>query len=153
MKRRAKAICKWALIVPLIVSYLVLWALPASWWFESRSLQVSDAVVGELPIVIEDRHIHWSFIGKYTASVRSAVDPQVIMPGCHGSGEIPYKGGLDGRKSYDLSDFIDNAPGCARLPEGAYYVEVCRTVLYPLWGILPSKTTCVTSNVFNVRSE
>lgn len=153
MRAALRTANRWWVFLPALVLYVSLWLAPASFWFDSRSLKVSDAFVGEAPVVVEDRIIHWSFIGSYSASVRFAEIPQEIAFGCTGSGEIHYRGGLSGSKSYDLPEYVDGREACRRLPPGNYFVEVCRTVKYPLWGILPAKPTCRTSNIFRIGAK
>lgn len=144
---------RWWVFLPVAMTYVALWAAPASFWFEGRSIKVSDAVAGGVPVVVEDRAIHWSFIGSYSASVRFAEVPQEIAFGCTGSEEIHYKGGLSGPKSYDLDEYAGGKPACRNLPPGNYFVEACRTVKYPLFGVLPAKSTCRTSNIFRIEAK
>lgn len=153
MRKAIRAANRWWVFLPIFLTYFGLWAMPASFWFDSRSLKVADAIVGEAPVVVEDRHIRWSFLGSYSTATRFAEVPQEIAYGCHGDGEIPYRGGLDGPRSYDLVEFTDGKEACRKLPPGAYFVEVCRTVERPLWGILPQKSKCWTSNVFKVEAR
>lgn len=153
MRSAIRAANKWWVFLPVLLTYIGLWVLPPSFWFESRSLKVADAYVGEAPIVVEDRAIHWSFVGRYFTSTRFAENPQEIAFGCTGDGTIYYRGGLDGLKSYSLDEYTDSKDACRKLPVGTYFTEVCRTVERPLWGILPPKTTCRTSNVFKVEAR
>ena len=144
---------RWWVFLPVFLTYVGLWALPATFWFESRSLNVADSYVGEAPIVIEDRAVHFSFVGHYFTSTRFAENPQEIAFGCTGDSTIHYRGGLDGLKSYDLAEYTDGKEACRRLLPGTYFTEVCRTVERPLFGILPPKTACSTSNVFRVEDK
>ncbi len=153
MRGAVRTINRWWVFLPVLAAYVALWLVPASFWFDSRSLKVSDAFVGEVPVVVEDRTIHWSFLGSYSASVRFTEIPQEIAFGCTGSGDIRYRGGLSGPKSYDLAEYADGKESCRHLPPGNYFVEVCRTVKYPLWGILPAKTACRTSNIFRIEAK
>lgn len=152
MTRHAKIAWKWGVAIPLFLIYVALAFAPAWIWFDSRSIKVSDTVSGRAATVVEDRYIRFSFFGSFTANVRHAAGPQEVAGRCYGTFDFPYRGGLIGRKSYNLVEFV-GSPSCRRLAPGPYYVEVCRTVKRPIWGILPPKTSCWTSNVFTVRSE
>lgn len=147
-----RTINRWWVFYPLLGLYLVLWALPASVWFDSRSINVSDATEGAAPTVVEDRAIRFSFLGEYATTTRNVLTNEVAG-GCTGADRLRYRGGLDGVQTRSLVEWTDGKEGCASLAPGTYYTETCRTVLYPLWGILPRKTTCATSNIFTVRAS
>ena len=120
--------------------------------FDSHSIAISDAVQGSAPTVVEDRTIRFSFFGEYIATTREALTNKVAS-GCAGSGRVRYRGGLSGVQTMSLVDWTDGKVACASLAPGTYYTETCRTLLYPLWGILPAKTTCATSNILTVRAS
>ena len=143
---------RWWVFWPALGLYLVLWAMPSRVWFDSHSIAVSDAIAGAAPTVVEDRTIRFSFLGEYTATTRDVLTNEV-SGGCAGSGRVRYRGGLSGVQTMSLVDWTDGKVACASLAPGTYYTETCRTVLYPLWGILPRKTTCATSNIFTVRES
>jgi hypothetical protein len=152
MKLARHVINRWWIFWPVVALYVALWSLPASVWFDSRSIQVSDSVVGEAPLVAEDRAVRWSFTGEYSATTRNAMTGEVAR-GCSGSEVLRYRGGLEGVDTMNLVDWTAGKTACSHLAPGRYYTETCRTVLYPLWGILPAKTRCWTSNIFTVRAE
>ena len=147
-----RTINRWWVFFPLLGLYLVLWALPASVWFDSRSINVSDATEGAAPTVVENRAILFSFLGEYATTTRNVLTNEVAG-GCTGADRLRYRAGLDGVQTRSLVEWTDGAADCARLGAGQYYTETCRTVLYPLFGILPPKTVCVTSNIFTVRAK
>ena len=147
-----RTINRWWVFFPLLGLYLVLWALPASVWFDSRSINVSDATEGAAPTVVENRAILFSFLGEYATTTRNVLTNEVAG-GCTGADRLRYRGGLDGVQTRSLVEWTDGKVACASLAPGTYYTETCRTVLYPLWGILPRKTTCATSNIFTVRAS
>ena len=147
-----RTVDRWWVFWPALGLYIVLWALPARLWFDSHSIAISDAVQGSAPTVVEDRTIRFSFFGEYIATTREALTNKVAS-GCAGSGRVRYRGGLSGVQTMSLVEWTDGKVACASLAPGTYYTETCRTVLYPLWGILPRKTTCATSNIFTVRAS
>lgn len=133
---------------PALAVYTAAWLAPATLWFDSRSITVSDTVVGQVPVVTEDRTIRWNFHGAYSVATWRVSDD--APADCAGSSLFNYKGGLDGYRTLDLVSMADNNPRCGRLPPGTYYLDVCRTVLRPLIGIIPSKTACWRSEPFIV---
>lgn len=143
---------RWWVFWPALGLYLAMGALPARVWFDSHSIAVSDATVGSAPTVVEDRTIRFSFLGEYETTTRNVLTNEVAG-GCTGADRLRYRGGLDGVQTRSLVEWTDGAADCARLGAGQYYTETCRTVLYPLFGILPPKTVCVTSNIFTVRAK
>jgi hypothetical protein len=94
MKLARHVINRWWIFWPVVALYVALWSLPASVWFDSRSIQVSDSVVGEAPLVAEDRAVRWSFTGEYSATTRNAMTGEVAR-GCSGSEVLRYRGGQD----------------------------------------------------------
>ena len=149
MHRRAfRFLDHWWVLSPIVAIYVVLWALPASVWFNSRSVTISDAPLGAAPLVLEDRQIRFSFYGHYLTTTRNARTHDATP--CKAESDFPYRGGLDGQRTMSLTEWSDGEIACAMLPPDSYYTQTCRTVLYPLWGILPAKTTCNTSNIFKV---
>ena len=155
MKRVTRTISRWWFFYPVLLVYGALGISPASFWFTSRSIEVSDAIVGSAPTVVEDRSIFFSFYGGYSAKVRDAVTGK-IMPRCVGSADFPYRGGLDGLRTMTLVEWVDNQHGCALLPVGQYVLNTCRLIYTPLFfnitlpAILPPKTSCRLSNIFTI---
>lgn len=151
MKRVGRLAGKWWLFYPVLASYVVLWALPGSVWFESRTIAISDAEVGMAPVVVEGRTIHFSFLGAYTTTTRDVLTGNVAG-GCSGSADVRYRGGLDGVNTTNLVDWTDGKQSCAMLPAGQYVTETCRAVTAPAfgWAVLPPKWQCWTSNIFTI---
>jgi hypothetical protein len=149
MMRVVRTASRWWLLGPALAIYTAAWLAPATLWFDSRSITVSDTVVGQVPVVTEDRAIRWSFYGEFFAAVRRVGDDGATA--CSGSGVRRYIGGQDGFRATNLIDWADNNPSCAWIPAGTYYLDTCRTVLRPLLGIIPAKTACWRSGPFTVR--
>lgn len=138
----------WWIVMPLaIILYTVAWLSPARHWYEPGSIQISDAHMGEDPVVSINRTIRRSFDGRYSVSIWK--DPPDGHVACAGSDTLRYRGGLFEPHEAPLTQWADDA-WCAKLPEGRYYAEVCWTVLRPFFGIVPDKTICATSNMFSI---
>jgi hypothetical protein len=74
MMRVVRTASRWWLLGPALAIYTAAWLAPATLWFDSRSITVSDTVVGQVPVVTEDRAIRWSFYGEFFAAVRRVGD-------------------------------------------------------------------------------
>lgn len=147
MRRIVTTALRPILFAPVLAAYTALWLAPASLWFNPTSLIVSIPEGSAEPQALLARDIRFGFHGAYTVDVRSA-DTNAFA--CGRSGSHHYKGGLTGTYTMGLVDFAGGDQRCAALPDGVYYTEACWTVLAPLWGILPRKTVCITSNPFRV---
>lgn len=146
MRRALSVPLRPLIFAPLLLAYTAMWLAPATVWYQPESLIISSEGGAE-PQVLMTRKIRFSFDGSYTVDVRSA---ETNAYACGRGGQHRYKGGLDGSYSIGLVDFAGGDAKCASLPEGVYYAEACWTVLAPLWGILPRKTVCISSNPFRV---
>lgn len=144
---RIRAILWW-IVLPLVLGlYTTAWLLPATWWYEPKSVIIrSDAQGTDLAVSI-DRQIKSTFDGRYMVSVWGV--PPDGHVACAGSDYLRYKGGLYQPHTMPLSHWADD-PWCAKLPPGDYYAEACWTVLRPFLGIVPAKTVCINSNVFRI---
>lgn len=146
--RAWKFINRWWFFVPVVLVYVGLWALPADLWFHSRAMTVSNSKFGDTPTVLEDRTIRFSFYGRYKTITRNAKTHDTTS--CMAEADFPYIGGLDGVRTITLTAWTNDDLDCSNLPPGDYYTQTCRTVLYPVWGLIPPKTMCITSNVFTI---
>lgn len=149
MMRLLRTASRGWILGPALAVYTAAWLAPATLWFQSRAITVSDSVVGQVATVTEDRSIRWSFYGEFTASVRRVSDD--VATACSGSGSRHYIGGQDGYRTSDLIDWADNNPACAWIPPGTYYLDTCWTVLHPLLGIIPAKTACWRTEPFVIK--
>jgi hypothetical protein len=73
----------WLVVVPVV---LVMYLLPASIWYEIKSVTVLDGTAGNIHMSV-DRTIHRAFQGEYYTSVRSMPDRSVV---CAGGSDIAY---------------------------------------------------------------
>ena len=136
--------------VPVMLLYIGAYLAPADFWFTNNSFIISNSTLGVSPTVNEDRTIHRSFYGSYSYSTRDA-KTGTVMFSCTGYSELRYKGGLSGVETSTLIEYAGIRTGCAYLPKGSYYGEVCRTVLEPFWGLVPPKRKCWISNLFEIQ--
>lgn len=137
------------IFAPLLLIYTAFWLAPATLWYQPQSLTIAQTDPGVVPAVVMTRDIRFRFMGTYTVDVREIETNRLA---CRGSGRHNYKPAT-GDFATDLQDFAGDDPKCSSLPHGVFYAEACWTVEQPLWGILPSKTTCIISNPFRVSQE
>lgn len=120
--------------------------LPASFWFEPRTVMVED---GSSPnSVITERVVHREFQGSYQVVIRSIGDNDPVCDAR--SGVFTY-----GVTSHPIlsKDMLWWAPGDARchdLMPGQYIMETTWTIHNLFWGLVPPKHISVSSNVFTV---
>jgi len=146
--RRSIRVIMWFFVFPIaLVLYTAAWLVPATWWYEPGRISISDAQVGEEPIVSITRTIHRSFDGMYSVSIWK--DPPDGHMTCGGSDNLRYRGGLFEPHEAPITQWADDE-WCGRLPVGKYYAEVCWTVIRPFGGLLPDKVVCTTSNMFSI---
>ena len=126
---------------------LAIW--PASYWYNAGLLQVRDTRLGQGLVLDYDGGAVRPFLGSYSVVVR---DLSQSIVGEDRSGIFQYRADAQRPSPLTIEWW---APGDERmhaLPVGAYRMETCWTVHDAFWGIVPSKTTCATSNIFSVTS-
>lgn len=140
----------WLLLLP----FLIVTFLPGSWWFESRSVTISDADFGTSPVVLEDRAVHIPFYGSYDVVTYNAATN--LPTACRGKETLRYGNRLDGTRSMSLVEWSADNPACSLLAPGAYYTRVCRTIPEPvpsLHWLVGAKESCNVSNIFRVDEK
>lgn len=142
----------WVLILPLLIglyAYAV-WGVKAERWYQPEVVFIEDTTQGGDPLVKINRSIFHDFDGQYSVGIWR-VPPEGHMH-CGGSDTLRYNGGLYQPHTANLTQWADD-PWCGRLPPGNYFAEACWTILRPFGGLVPAKTTCVTSNIFKVMER
>lgn len=91
--RPVRLILRWApwLLAPWI---LVTEAIPTSYWFEARSVVVSDTIEGIPPAMLVDRDINRPFFGWWAVTVRKVVNHNgrlMYEQACLATGQGDYK--------------------------------------------------------------
>ena len=112
-----------------LIGYVVyLQSVPASYWFEVRSVFVYDAVEGE-PITMKvDRIVHREFFGEGTVIVR-VITPDGNTQVCGGLGRTPYK--VNSKLPDPLPLKWWSYDGCETLQAGQY--QMTTTWRWELW--------------------
>ena len=150
LSHRLKALFWWVILPLALIFYTAAWLTPATYWYQPRSIYISDAVVGSDPIVSINRTIKRNFHGRYEVSVWQ--EPSDGHFSCAGQDELRYKAGLFKPHESPLTQWVDD-PWCKNLPEGRFYAEACWTIIRPFWFIVPDKQICATSNLFTIVSK
>lgn len=124
---------------------------PAEYWYNPGYMRVLDAYVGEPIELIYAGGAQRDFLGSYSVALRDAPTSSIV--GEMGSKRFNYK--TTAKRPDPL--YMDWwAPGDERIiyPEaGAYYLETCWTIHRVFFGLTPAKTTCITSNIFEVKER
>lgn len=159
-----------ALIIFALFFYGVIQQMPASWWFEVRSIEVADAPSGVCPIMVVDRTIRHPADGTYSVEVeRVTSDPGVLpitttraigndgllIPRRRGGSTYTPDDQLPVPMSFDwwLFDEKDERPVCP-LPDGRYVIDTRWEFVpeNPIWRFLLHDPRIVRerSNVFTI---
>lgn len=129
---------------------------PASKWLDVHAVYVSDAWVGECPVMHVRRQINRDFVGRFTATLHREVDPDddhreagwVIVPPTSTS-VAPYRVGARLPNPLML-DWWMEWKTCPVLAPGRYSVTT-------VWSIEPdgiySPQVTAISNVFTIRNR
>ena len=124
-------------------------AIPAEVWFEPKMLYVRKDDNGQWEILFT-RDLDYSFKGRYVVTVRDERDTVVLQ---ETSGTFTYKKNSRLPEKITMDWWAPTiAEGFENLPDGIYQIETCWVIDSPL-GILPDKTVCVTSNIFEVGND
>lgn len=133
----------------VVVSLWMLVALlPANLWYEPGSLRIDDHGYQENFELLYDGYVEHTFKGSYSVVVRDISTRQIVHE--ETSGIFTYQQDSE-RPVPLLKDWW--APQMGHLEPGSYEMETCWTVHNPLWGLVPSKTTCTQSNIFRVVDD
>lgn len=152
MKQVAMRFGDWIMAAFLVLGLAWLtgtYAVTATYWYENRSVGIANTIEGEPIILTVDRTVKRAFSGSYTVLLRH-VSNGVIQ--CEAGGALRYKPGTELPDPVTLAWWAWSDTRCAgpNVPPGTYTVETCWTIHNP-WAILPDKTICGVSNVFEVR--
>lgn len=130
-------------LVPLV--------MPMSWYYDFRSITVSDTVAGVAPRVIVDRTIKQDFRGRRDVEILRAEGSEFVVwwhCGPHGTQWRPYRTNEKLPDDMDLDWWQDIPPArpCP-LPPGTYKVN---TVVYAKSWLGAELSVSIDSNTFTV---
>jgi hypothetical protein len=138
----------------LAVSYVMLMATPASFWYDAGDLLVRGPLTDDHgEIVIEyNGGARRDTEMSYSVVVREVTRQEIITEDV--SGVFLYSKDATRPDPLYMSWWSPRSFGSDLiLSEGVYQVETCWTVVKPFFGIVPPKTVCLTSNIFYVKHE
>ncbi len=152
MKQKAMRFGDWIMAASLVLGIAWLtgtYAVPATYWYESRSVGIADTIEGNPIILTVDRKVKRAFSGSYTVTLRHMAGGEVQ---CEAGGALRYKPGTALPEPVTLAWWAWSDERCAgeNVPPGTYTVETCWTIHQPLM-VLPNKVVCNLSNAFTVR--
>lgn len=142
-------------MVDVLAALAVIWGLLAvsplwMWGFKPGDTLVEDAELGQPAGIAFTRTIWRSIKMHYTVSIRRVDSWQVVCD--TSSGPFTYSPSASLPERVDMAWWAPGDERCSNLfPPGSYVMETCWTASGLLWGIVPPKTACRTSNVFHVR--
>lgn len=126
-------------------------AWPAEYWYNPGHMRVLDTYEGERIQLIYAGGTQRDFLGAYSVVLRDVSTSSIV--GEMGSTRINYKA-TSVRPDPLYMDWW--APSDERIssPEvGAYLLETCWTIYGTFFGLVPAKTTCITSNIFEIMEK
>ncbi len=126
----------------------VMAAWPASFWYEPGQMWVGDYVVGEEMPLRYDGGARHGFTGSYSVVIRKSATNEVVAE--DRSSVFQYTPQSQRPTPLTIEWW---APGDIRMKQltpGEYRMETCWTVHGRFFGVVPSKTTCTDSNIFQV---
>ena len=141
---RRRAWLPWVLIAVLIGPM----PIPVSFWFEPRSITISDTVEGKSPAIILDRSINRAFYADWSVTVRQAVPREGGMTyviACNASGATTYRPTAEVPPDATL-DWWTQPIKCVQKP-GQYVVSSTWTLT--VWGYW-KKQVSLESSTFRV---
>jgi len=122
--------------------------LPGNWWLDVRSVQVSDAYVGEPPLMAIDRTIHHDFVGTYIVNVEQLQSNRRYSKVCSTVNTVNYSKDAALPQPATLDWWV--WPGECSLGSGRYRIKTS-WVIEDEW--FPDKIIKVTTNSFTVRER
>lgn len=135
-----------ATLLAIALATAILWVLPMGIWFEVRSVQVLDSVVGQSPRMIVDRTIRMPFTASWSVTVLN-IREDGFEPICSASGQNDYD--TTNLLPVDLDLDWWTWPTKCTLPVGQFVVRTVWTI--PLFGAL-RKDIRVLSNPFKITA-
>ena len=149
MARVSAMFSSWAVfgVSALWLALLVaLYAWPASWWLDLRSVNIAGTTQGKPLLMLVERDVHRHFRGRWYATVRQW-DGAGWIAYCNAAGVSNYVPESRFPRPLDLEWWT--AGQCHQLPPGRYRITTSWLIETPAW--VPDKTVTVDSHVFEVR--
>lgn len=132
-----------------VVAWMGLTLTPVEWfWFDPGHVIISNSSVEKAPKVAFNRKIHRPVLMKYQVVIRDIERNSVV---CDPSSEpFTYSSTAQLPDDADLVWWTGGDDRCWPQEPGTYIAETCWTATHILWGLIPDKTVCRTSNPFTI---
>lgn len=140
-----------ALVWVVVAAWVTAALWPATFWYTPGTMKIDDVYVGQpIELKYEGGAVR-PFLGSYS----------VVLRDIHTSGIV----GEMGSNKFNYNPFALRpdplymdwwAPGDERISfpeEGDYVLETCWSVHARFFGLTPTKTVCLDSNIFSVLGE
>lgn len=133
----------------VVVAWGATAAVPATWfWYRPGLVLVSDGSLERPPHIDFTRTILRPADIKYSVVIRNLTTGEVACDPARGP--FPYTPDAELPESIDLEWWSGNDARCWPRESGSYVMSTCWTVVRPVWGIVPPKSTCRESNPFRI---
>lgn len=122
---------------------------PATFWYSPGTMKIDDVYVGQDIELKYEGGAERPFLGSYSVVLRDIHIPAIVAE--MGSEKFNYD---PARRRPDplKMDWWTAGYKPIMFPEvGDYVLETCWTVHDSFFGLVPSKTTCIESNIFSVK--
>lgn len=136
-----------ALAAAIAVGYGVLFLWPVAFWFDAGEVFVRADGNGR-PVVIFTGGTKRDFLGSYSVIVRDVEKHQVACDATSAAFNYTTKANYPDTPGMDW--WAPGDPRCQSLPPSAYTMETCWTIHSPFFGLVPNKTICRSSNIFEI---
>lgn len=145
MARLNSSVTSWPVVI-FCLAWLALFTgaqlWPASWWFEVRSVQVSNGPYP--PILAVERNIKRPFVADWVVTIRKWGGGWNVV--CNASGKNAYKPDAQLPQKLTLAWWTNGA--CANLEPGRYSMSTVWTIRGS--GIIPDHEVRAESNIWEL---
>ena len=148
MKMRALHLTDLFMIGAVVYGGLML--VPGTLWFEPKKVFIDNSTIDKPPSMTVEREIKITSDIKYSVVLRQIGKAQAICDA--GAGPFTYNKTRGPLEDIDWTWWTGADASCWPVAPGSYVSDTCWTIVQPLWGLLPPKTVCITSNVFTITA-
>lgn len=135
----------------VLVVWLLAAIIPLGWfWYVPGQVVVSNSSLEVPPRIQFERVIKRPVLMKYQVVVRDIERNEVV---CDPASEpFTYSPTSKLPENADLVWWTGGDARCWPRVAGTYVMETCWTATHVVWGLVPDKTVCRTSNTFEIRA-
>ena len=141
-------------VIDILMFMAVMWGILSSiplkyWGFEPLDISVADSTPDKAPKVVFDYVVTKPILLNKSTAIYSLNGNQLVCDDY--SSVVRYVPEMRLPSTLTIQWFAPHDWRCSYLSGGSYYMEVCWTAPDLLDGVIPDKTVCKESNVFNIK--